>query len=245
MAILNDDPRSHPPTRAGKTVRLPLRLIPAGTRATVLSGPLRATTWLVGASNHSCWLGTFERGKLELLAAALRDGDVVYDIGAHVGLYSLLAAARVGTAGHVYAFEPLPRNLEYLRRHLALNGVDTCTVLEVAVSPTAGTAAFDESVHPAMGHLRADGAGDGRPIDVPTVAIDDLVASRAVRPPDVIKCDIEAASTTPRSGRPPCSPSSGRSPSWPRTKRLSTSVPAVCLTASGSTSIRSTRCRSP
>jgi FkbM family methyltransferase len=156
----------------------------------VLSGPLRGTRWVVGATIHSCWLGTFERSKLNLFKAALREGDVVYDIGAHVGTYSLLAAAHIGPTGRVYAFEPLPRNLGYLEQHLALNGVDNCTVLDVAVTSEIGTSVFDESVHPAMGHL---GAAGGRVITVRTVTLDGLVGSGAIRPPSVVKLDIEGA----------------------------------------------------
>lgn len=114
----------------------------------------------------------------------------MYDLGAHVGLYTLLAASRIGVGGHVYAFEPLPRNLRYLEQHLSLNHVKNCTVLDVAVSSSNGMAAFDESIHPAMGHL---GAADSCVIAVRTAVLDDLVASQAIRAPSVIKCDIEGA----------------------------------------------------
>ena len=50
------------------------------------------------------------------LQRTLRAGDVVFDVGANVGGYSALAAAVVGDAGHVYAFEPGPDNLRVLRR---------------------------------------------------------------------------------------------------------------------------------
>lgn len=171
-----------------RAVRLPLRLIPPTTTTRVLSGPLRGCKWIVGASTHACWIGTFERQKQKMFADTLRHGDVVYDLGAHVGLYSLLAACRVGYAGHVYAFEPLPRNLAYLQQHLQLNGVKNCTVVDAAVSSKCGTAVFDESVHPAIGHL---GQGRGHAINVRTVGLDELVACRAIRPPRVVKCDIE------------------------------------------------------
>ena len=167
-----------------------LGLIPRNTTAGILTGPLRGSRWIVGSSTHNCWIGTFERRKLELFATALRQGDVVYDLGAHVGLYSLLAASRVGSTGHVYAFEPLPRNLGYLARHLTLNEVNNCSVVDVAVSAHSGRAIFDKSIHPAMGHLGANG---GPELEVQTAALDDLVASRTVRAPSVIKCDIEGA----------------------------------------------------
>ena len=173
-----------------RALHLSLRLIPTAARVPILSGPLRGRWWIAGSSLNSCWLGTFERDKLALFAAALGRSDIVYDIGAHVGTYSLLAASRVGPDGHVFAFEPLPRNLGYLERHLALNGVENCTVMDVAVSSEAGRAAFDESIHPAMGHL---GRAAGHVITVQTVVLDDLVASGAIRAPSVIKLDIEGA----------------------------------------------------
>lgn len=192
VTIVKHADRPARPVRLSRSeaVRLPLRLIPPGARTTVLSGPLRGTRWIVGASTHACWLGTYERDKLELFVASLCEGDVVYDVGAHVGVYSLVAARHVGPLGRVYAFEPLPRNLGYLNEHLALNGVKNCTVLEAAVGSEAGTATFDKSVHPAMGHLGATG---GPVISVRTVVIDDLVTSGAIRPPAVIKLDIEGA----------------------------------------------------
>lgn len=181
---------SHDLSPVARALRLPLRLIPRAARVRILSGPLRGVRWIVGSSTHGSWLGTFEREKLELFGAALSDGDVVYDIGAHVGVYSLFAAPRVGSSGRVYAFEPLPRNLGYLEQHLALNGIRNCSVMGVAVSSQTGAAAFDESVHPAMGHLGA--AGD-QTITVRTVVLDDLVARRVIRPPSVVKLDIEGA----------------------------------------------------
>ena len=173
-----------------RAARLPLRLIPRSTTLRILGGPLRGTRWIAGSSTHGSWIGTYEREKLALFAAAISPGDVIYDLGAHVGLYSLLGAQRVGHSGRAYAFEPLPRNIAYLRRHLSMNDVTNCTVLNVAVGSTTGTAVFDESVHPAMGHL---GSGGGHVITVRTAVLDELLAERVILPPNVIKCDIEGA----------------------------------------------------
>jgi FkbM family methyltransferase len=174
----------------GRLMRLPLRLIPPSTRLRVLTGPLRGRRWVAGSGIHGCWLGTYERTKLELFQAALRAGDVVYDIGANVGVYSLAAAFRVGPAGHVYAFEPVPRNVRYLLEHLSLNHVDNCTVLDVAVSSAAGLAAFDEGAHPSTGRLITGGTSD---IMVRTVTLDALVESRTVSAPSIVKLDIEGS----------------------------------------------------
>src|SRR5687768_7123297 len=108
-------------TLVGKLLRLPLRLIPGSAVVPVLKGPLRGARWVVGSMPHGAWLGTIELHMLRDLAGRLRAGMTVYDLGANVGLYTLAAARAVGAEGRVYAFEPLPRNVSYLKRHLALN----------------------------------------------------------------------------------------------------------------------------
>ncbi len=105
----------------GKLVRLPLRLLPAGMEVPVLSGPVRGMRWVVGAGDHGCWLGWYERDKAKLLAAALDTGSIFYDVGANVGFYSLLGAACVGSGGRVIAFEPVPENLLILQKHIAIS----------------------------------------------------------------------------------------------------------------------------
>src|SRR5205085_818510 len=62
----------------------------------------------------------------------IREGMTVFDIGAHVGIYSLGAALRVGPRGHVVAFEPAPETLRILEHHVALNRFQD----RVQVSPT-------------------------------------------------------------------------------------------------------------
>ena len=176
-------------TILGKVLRFPLRLIPAGICLPVLQGPMRGFKWIIGSSIHGCWLGSYESAKQKRFSIAVKRGDVVYDIGANVGFYSLLASALVGPAGKVFSFEPVPRNLHFLERHLHLNDVKNCSVLEAAVGRVDGTANFDTGPHPAMGHLTNDETRNG--LKVRILALDRLIASGRLPAPDVIKCDIE------------------------------------------------------
>lgn len=95
----------------GRLLRWPLRFIPPELVVPILQGKLKGRKWVVGSSKHGCWLGSYEYHKRRLFEQLIRPGDTVFDIGAHVGFYTLLASILTGPAGRVFAFEPLPRNL--------------------------------------------------------------------------------------------------------------------------------------
>jgi FkbM family methyltransferase len=172
-------------TLAGKIARYPLRIIPRGIALPILYGPLRGRKWIVGSFLHRCWLGGYELEFQRRLAAEIKPGGVFYDIGANVGFYSLLASTLIGS-GRVYAFEPLPANLGYLRKHLELNRLRNVEVLEMAISDKCGTASFATESSGGMGYLEPDGN-----LSVAIATLDALVLAGRIAPPDYIKMDIE------------------------------------------------------
>ena len=173
----------------GKLLRLPLKLIPKRAVFRIMQGRLKGWKWIVGSGEHGYWLGWYEIGKRQAFENAITEGAVVYDIGANVGYYSLMAAVVAGVSGHVYAFEPLPRNVDYLRKHVALNKLeDRITVFDVAVSDQTGEAAFDLGASTSMGHLAESGE-----IKVKMARLDDLLIEGQVKPPDYMKVDVEGA----------------------------------------------------
>ena len=176
-----------PDTFLGRVVRIPLRLIPRGTIVRIPRGPLKGLKWIVGASTHGCWLGTFEAEKIAAFRNEIRRESIVYDLGANAGIYTLLAASRA-PAGHVYSFEPLERNLEFLRRHIELNRFTNCTVIPAAVHSSSGWAQFAEGPAPEMAALATGGA-----LRVKTLALDQLRQSGTLPAPHLIKMDIEGS----------------------------------------------------
>jgi FkbM family methyltransferase len=78
----------------------------------------------VGLSAHLLLDGYWEMWLTEALAAAVRPGMTVLDIGANLGYFSLLMAERVGASGRVLAFEPNPAVAARLRRNISVNGFD-------------------------------------------------------------------------------------------------------------------------
>ena len=173
-------------TLFGKLLRLPLRMIPAETRLPVLQGRLKGKKWIVGSSSHGCWLGSYEYAKRCAFERAVGEGAVVFDIGAHVGFYTLLASVLVGAQGRVFAFEPVPRNLCYLKEHLRINGIKNVSVIEGAVSDCDGVAHFDEGPNSSMGCL----APGGR-LAVRTLSLDEMIRRGELLPPNCIKIDVE------------------------------------------------------
>ncbi len=185
MANLSGIPQE---SLVGELLRAPLRLIPRSTVVPILQGALRGKKWTVGSATHGCWLGSYEYEKQKALQREIKAGQVVYDIGANVGFYSLLASVIVGETGHVYSFEPFPDNLRELNRHLEMNHIKNCTVIGAAVSSAEGQATFDPSDNRCTGRLAATGS-----IHVRTLTLDGLVLRKELRPPNLMKIDIEGA----------------------------------------------------
>lgn len=170
----------------GRALRLPLRLVPRNAVVPILQGPLRGKRWIAGSSNHGCWLGSYEFEKQRAIARAVRPGMVCWDVGAHVGFYTLLFAQLTGPKGKVYAFEPVPENLAYLRRHVAMNGFRNVEVLPVALCDHDGMEMFDRGPDSSMGRLDPQGE-----LRVECRQADALLESGDVRPPDIVKIDVE------------------------------------------------------
>jgi FkbM family methyltransferase len=171
----------------GKIARFPLALVPRTLVVPIPLGRLQGKRWIAGSSIHRCWLGLYEYEKQQVIAREVRRDSIFYDIGANVGFYSLLASSLV-QRGKVYAFEPVPRNLDFLRKHLTLNHAANVEVLALAVSDRDGTAAFRIEETGFQGHLSMEGD-----ITVPTATLDSLVNEGRILPPDYIKMDIEGA----------------------------------------------------
>lgn len=159
-------------------------------------GPAAGLRFLAGVSIAGYRLGTTEPDFQAAFAERIRPGDVVYDLGANVGFYTVLAARLVGPAGRVVAFEPFAESAARARANAARNGFGHVEVVEAAVSDAPGTAFLTLSTSPVTHHL--DGAGayqrpPGAPgVEVAVTSIDAFVASGGP-PPDVVKVDVEGA----------------------------------------------------
>lgn len=160
----------------------------------VRSGPGRGLWISLRNASADYVAGTNELPVQEAVATHLRPGGVFYDIGSNIGFFALLAGREVGPAGHAYAFEPVPANVERIRANATRNRLANVTALQVAASDGPGSATLLLSRHPGGAALAAaapapaDLTGE---IEVQTVSIDQLVAADAIQPPTVVKVDVE------------------------------------------------------
>jgi len=164
-----------------------LRLLPGWLVVPILQGPARGKKWIVGSTNHGAWLGSYEYEKQRTFATLVRPGDVIWDVGAHVGVYTLLASVLVGASGGVVAFEPFPDNLRFLYRHIAMNRLRNVAVVEAAVSDRRGEGFFAPGSSSSTGRLdQTNGT-----LRVRCITLDDALGEMTCPPPAVIKMDIE------------------------------------------------------
>jgi FkbM family methyltransferase len=136
---------------------------------------------------------------IDWLERHLRAGDVVYDIGANVGAYALVAAHRVGPTGRVFAFEPGYASFAHLCDNVVLNGLES-TIAPIPLPVGERSALSHLSYHRLYpGHARhVSGDDDSADTDSPAyrqpvllMALDDLVRQFELPTPRLMKIDVD------------------------------------------------------
>jgi len=120
--------------------------------------------------------------------AALRSGAIVVDAGANRGGYSILASARIGPEGRVFAFEPEPRNFGKLAENM--RPFPNVVPVQKAIGGVDGTAELNiDDFH--AGHSLAGVRGTGRTVTVPLTTLDTFVEEQGLPGLDLLKLDVE------------------------------------------------------
>jgi FkbM family methyltransferase len=130
-------------------------------------------------------LGTYEKIQTVEFLRCSEGAKVLWDLGAHVGYYSLLFNS-VQPAGRIVAFEPVERNMRMYKQHMELNEVDVYSMNQVAVSDKEGTLSFNVSRTTVAGKLSPDGTSL-----VKVIKLSSWFNESHATPPDIIKIDIE------------------------------------------------------
>lgn len=137
---------------------------------------------------------SYERHELAAVRRLLRPGDAVVVVGAHVGLYTIVCAQRVGVTGAVHAFEPIPANHAALERNVALNRLSNVTLNRSAVGREAGSIVL--GLHPPDGRGRAAAAffaldAPREQVQVPMVSLSEYLGAIGTPRVRLVKIDVE------------------------------------------------------
>ena len=179
------------------------RVAPQGeTVVSIRSGPGEGLKLPVRLKSEKYyWTGAHEPHVQAALERLLKPGMTFWDVGAHIGFVTVMAARIVGEGGHVFSFEPMPETAGRLRRSVEVNGFDNVTVLECAIDdfdgekilhpPRASVENESEATRPTVMWTLVDEIGAEGGIKVRCRRLADVADEFGV--PDLIKIDAEGA----------------------------------------------------
>jgi FkbM family methyltransferase len=170
----------------------PLAYLPVRVRA----GPAKGALWTLAPFSHN-WRHGGE-GDLEPALARLanRIGASCWDFGAHFGIHAVGMAMSAGPTGQVAAFEPDPVAFDRLRYHVRRNRLENVVLFQAAVSDKPGSLKLiaTNGLGSSMSHFQYEDeeiSANTPLLEVETVVADDLVSAGRIRPPDLIKVDLQ------------------------------------------------------
>ena len=177
--------------------KIPYALVPV--RMKMSSSEEIQFWWSYLVPHFDATLGFFDYrghdlGDLRFLWRNLKPGAVFLDIGAHHGVYSVVAAKKLGANGIVAAFEPSVREYRRLRMHLRLNRLGSVRAEPVALGSAACTQKFFQITNGdnTRGGFRPPASEDRvSEISVETVRLDDYVSQFPLARVDFVKLDVE------------------------------------------------------
>lgn len=135
-----------------------------------------------------------ESGEDKVMRNFVKTGDVVFDIGAHLGFYTLLLSKQAGEKGKVFAFEPNPELLPSLR--LTIKPLANVELLSIALSDRKGEIDLfvpEDASMASLSDWTGGIAGNVQTVKCEMHRLDDLLDEGKLLAPQFIKCDVEGA----------------------------------------------------
>lgn len=173
-------------------------LIAAFNRLPIWRQRLHVWGFSVRAPSFDRWLylwmhrfGRMGRDEASFFSKTIQPGMHVADVGANIGLYSLLLIRCVGPSGRVYSFEPDALMADTLRQNLVANSAEQSEVFECAVGASKGSATLQRNAMNSGDNRLGESTGTAlhnEQMSVPVCALQDALAGRRL---DFIKMDVQ------------------------------------------------------
>jgi FkbM family methyltransferase len=174
-----------------KVVHFVLPILPLPRRIEGGAWWLAVNDWV----SDAIFEGTFERPQRRFVERFLGPGMVMFDVGAHHGLYSVIAATRVGPSGQVVAFEPSPRERRRMETHRRINRLEQMSIEPLGLGSEPGRASLFLPKRKDSGFNSMKPSDDLRAssdeIEVEISTLDEYISRRSIPRVDLIKIDVE------------------------------------------------------
>ncbi len=146
--------------------------------------------------------GVYEEFETSIVKKEVNRGDVVIDIGANIGYYTLIFAKLVGEKGKVFAFEPDPTNFQLLKKNVEINGFHNVILEQKALSDNSGKMMLSLNDKNTAGHyLNFENQDTTNSVEVDILSLDEYFLNKNI---DInfIKMDVEGAESNVIKGMP-------------------------------------------
>lgn len=162
--------------------------------------------YILDTNPHDCisreiqWSGIWERTTTEFFKKNMKKGDVVIDIGANIGYFTMLCSRLVGESGKVIAFEPFPAFWCRLQVHIALNQLKNVECIQAALFNRSGLSEirrgypsavlFQEQYHKKVSEADREKTPERYAV-VTLMTLDSWFADNELKRIDYIKLDVD------------------------------------------------------
>jgi FkbM family methyltransferase len=141
--------------------------------------------------------GVMGKEEAHLLRKLIEPGMQILDVGANIGLYTLVMAKLAGPSGRVFAFEPEPNLFSVLCENCDANGALNITPFQCAAGEVNERATFQRATFNSGDNRLGPARADAQPIDVEVARVDDILPVQTVQ---FIKLDVQGHELAALSG---------------------------------------------